>query len=125
MGKHGNTIGNVPMTSQEITDRFRQGDNYKEHYLKYQEYRRLHIHRLNGVFIRVNRRPRPDGICELCGRPTKRLVYHHWDDNNLDMGIWLCHPMCHLFVEVVDGCLVDIDKYLSLKADIMLGYNAE
>lgn len=49
----------------------------------------------NGV-VRARKRQRPDGICELCIRPTPRLEYHHWDDNNMLRGMWVCRS-CHVF----------------------------
>jgi len=42
-----------------------------------------------------------DGMCEVCGKfPAKH--YHHWDDNNLMKGVWVCVP-CHKGIEWVDG----------------------
>lgn len=58
-----------------------------------------------------NKRTKPT-MCELCGRITKSLVYHHWDDNNPSMGLWLC-PHCHIFAELFEKGFAS--RYLELK----------
>ncbi len=62
----------------------------------------------------LDKRPRPE-LCELCSRkPTK--AYHHWDDDDPSIGLWLCYR-CHITVEVMDD-FPDIDLhsfYLDLK----------
>jgi len=82
-------------------------------------YKRQHCHVLNGTIIKVNRRPRL-GVCELCGRLCGKLGemldYHHWDDSDLDTGIWLCR-ICHHFAERVDHDY--LDRYLILKDNII------
>lgn len=50
----------------------------------------------------LSKRPRPDDICELCGKKTEKLAYHHWDDTNLSKGIWVCF-LCHMLCENVDN----------------------
>ena len=53
--------------------------------------------------------------CELCGRTIKKPHYHHWDDNNLSKGIWIC-PRCHRMVEACEhGDFAYLQKYLQLK----------
>ena len=55
--------------------------------------------RLSGT-----KRPYPYGIygiCELCNKPKQRLDYHHYDDNDLSKGVWLC-SFCHRFAEAAD-----------------------
>lgn len=55
--------------------------------------------------------------CELCSNGG-RLVYHHWDDNYMDIGMWLCLP-CHFVAELIDRKGIDIiEKYIYLKKDI-------
>ncbi len=47
----------------------------------------------------LSKRPRPDR-CELCGdRPAKS--YHHWDEDDPSVGLWLCFR-CHMAAEVMD-----------------------
>lgn len=66
----------------------------------------------------LNKRAKPE-LCELCNNGG-RLVYHHWDDNYMDMGIWLCLP-CHFVSELIDKKGTDIiEKYMYLKKDIEL-----
>jgi hypothetical protein len=62
----------------------------------------------------VNKRPWTQ-ICEVCGSELGLRAYHHWDDNKLENGMWLCR-YCHIFAENVDRGLVN--KYLELKAKI-------
>lgn len=58
--------------------------------------------------------------CELCGKThtnkgnRARLVYHHWDDANLNKGIWVCIG-CHGFVEKLDNEFPLVDKYFYMK----------
>lgn len=68
------------------------------------EWRRLHILTTAGGVSHsgLNKRPRPDDICELCGREVKRLSYHHWDDTNLSKGLWVCY-LCHMLCENLDN----------------------
>ena len=58
------------------------------------------------------------GHCEICGRDIggdKKMAYHHWDDELLAMGMWLCY-LCHKTAEgVEDG---KVEKYMILKAKI-------
>ena len=72
---------------------------------------------VNGVEVvyEVNKRPRPE-TCELCTVEApwdkKRLYWHHWDDSNLDLGMWLC-MRCHLFAGRVESGMYT--KYQDLK----------
>jgi len=74
----------------------------KKIYNKTHSLQRLHTvlgTRINGksVTIRnIKKRPIPN-LCELCQK-RKPKAYHHWDDNNPDIGMWLCNG-CHFKVE--------------------------
>lgn len=48
----------------------------------------------------LDKRPHP-GHCEICGRTDQMLYYHHWDDSNLNLGIWVCFKH-HRLAELVD-----------------------
>ena len=82
---------------------------------KAKAYSRKYILTINGERIKVNKRTRPNDICELCNKEFSRLDYHHWDDNNPKYGLWLCHR-CHLLAGDVDKELHT--KYLILKVNI-------
>lgn len=89
-------------------------------------YSRKHNLGTNGkVYHGLNKRPYPEnGRCELCdGKNSikkKILVYHHWDDNNMNLGVWVCF-FCHGIVESIDN-IDDIEfiikKYITLKEKI-------
>jgi len=69
---------------------------------------------VNGVRRKyeVNgRRPKPSK-CEKCGKERKKIGWHHWDDNHLEIGLWLCWP-CHIFAERIDE---ELKGYLELKS---------
>ena len=53
------------------------------------------------ISLRGLRRESPkDGLCELCHtRPYH--PYHHWDDLNINKGLYLC-GICHQIAEGVD-----------------------
>lgn len=54
------------------------------------------------VLTGLNKRPYP-GVCEMCGFPKEKgLHYHHWDEDNPSIGLWLC-PRCHRLVEILDN----------------------
>ena len=57
---------------------------------------------VNGkkVLVHVKKRQWP-GHCELCEREDRKLFYHHWDDSNMSLGLWLC-LRCHMFAENAD-----------------------
>ena len=94
-----------------------------ESYKKWSSYRSLRrkkenstkVHTtINGVRARYlveGRRLKPEK-CEKCGKKRKRMGWHHWDDNDLRKGMWLCWP-CHIFAERVD--YGEAKKYLELK----------
>jgi len=68
---------------------------------------------INGKskWFHVRKRPYPDS-CELCGKKKKRYDWHHWDDEHLELGLWLCIS-CHKFAEGVEQDL--LERYLNLK----------
>lgn len=68
-----------------------------------------------------NKRPRPD-VCELCGAAGK-LDYHHWNEEDLSKGLWLCWK-CHGLAEGTDAG-ASSDKYLELRQQIEVGLNEE
>ena len=74
---------------------------------------------LNGKMVTLStpyKRDRPtEGKCELC-EVGECSMYHHWDPNDPNKGVWVC-GRCHQFVEKVDDHGVDlVNKYLELKA---------
>ena len=76
-------------------------------------YRREHVisHRFPGgkTLHGINKSPRPsDDKCLLCEREGI-LVYHHWDDNETEKGLWCCN-----------GCHMSIHKLLRMKNPQML-----
>ena len=63
------------------------------------------------------------GFCELCNKKQEyKLNYHHWDDNNLSKGVWVC-VRCHTVCEGIDKNLVN--KYLILKNNVNKEYENE
>lgn len=72
---------------------------------------------VNGkqVFLSApHKRPKPEK-CELCEGTTKKMGYHHWDDEHPSHGMWLCYH-CHMTVERwAKGDEQIIAKYLILK----------
>lgn len=54
------------------------------------------------VLTHLNKRPYP-GACEVCGLPKEKgLHYHHWDEDNPSIGLWLCFR-CHRLTEILDS----------------------
>jgi len=67
--------------------------------------------------IRVDKRDYPIGdICEICNKPTKRLWYHHWDDEFPAAGLWLCIN-CHGKAEAVESGFLEVYSQLKEKVE--------
>lgn len=80
--------------------------------------RKMRLRSSNGktFFGELNKREYPtDDSCEIC-HEKKRLAYHHWDDNDLSKGMWIC-VLCHTAVHWMDRH--SVDEYYSLKKRIM------
>lgn len=57
---------------------------------------------LGGKWRGLHKRPYT-GHCELCGETIdSRLHYHHWDDEEPSLGLWLC-AQCHRYAEGFDN----------------------
>lgn len=71
--------------------------------MRQKEYMRIHVLGTTGKYYTgLNKRPYPQYIrCELCGNISKKLDYHHWDDNNPNLGIWVCYK-CHSVCEAIE-----------------------
>lgn len=67
-----------------------------------------------GRFYGLHKRLKPN-CCELCGNNRVKLDYHHWDDNNMSKGIWVCGRgnKCHELAEAID--LIDNGSLLPSK----------
>jgi len=106
----------------------------RELYNKYcRKYRKAHMYRdylerwrADKIRIRIGgrwvwmsiseRRTRPEK-CELCSRPTKRLVYHHWDNDNPAKGLWIC-SRCHWVAEAIEAVSKQdklVNSYIAMK----------
>lgn len=73
------------------------------------------------IFLKGLKRLYPNNKrCELCKLlPKKFLNYHHWDDNDIRKGIWICW-YCHGMIELLDrrgkkNIIKFIEKYLEFK----------
>lgn len=77
-------------------------------------YNRQHTFMVGGRRIVINKRPRPD-TCEVCGKAVNKLDYHHWDNNNPHLGLWLCW-WCHRMAEGLDKGLHT--TYFQRKAEV-------
>jgi hypothetical protein len=102
-------------------------EQVKENKRKYREKVRPIIRQTelgtHGETIRgLNKRPYTS-YCEICSKQVQNnMAYHHWDDLNLNLGIWVCIK-CHYIVEAFE--LVKsgkfsavIEKYEQLKAEL-------
>lgn len=73
--------------------------------------------RYNGLY----KRPFPlDGKCEICGKKFITYNYHHWNNSNPSLGIWVCEA-CDYFIEGIDE--IDrnpwkVDMYRRLKKEV-------
>ena len=92
------------------------------------EYRRIKTLTTKSGKKRYNLRKRKySDCCELCGRThtnkgvVARIVYHHWDDGNLNKGIWVCTG-CHFLVEKLDNEFSLVSKYFSMKRTLIRSF---
>lgn len=81
------------------------------------EWVRQNLLTVNGKAIRVHKRPRPYNTCEICKRKVGRLSYHHWDNEHLEQGLWVCY-LCHHGSEFIDKGLGKV--YLTKKEAITM-----
>lgn len=105
-----------------------------ENYKKWREKHRKRHRKLKRKWQRANqtettgrtlygkKRKRPKGgTCELCNKECdkegKRLYYHHWDDNNMLKGIWVCYK-CHTLIENEEEFKALLLKWHLLEAEI-------
>jgi len=93
-------------------DRARRVEHPEDYRAYNKEYARKNTMRVNGAYVRAHKRPYPpDECCELC-RKQRQLVYHHWDDELPELGMWICRG-CHFKAEDAErGWPI---KYLALK----------
>lgn len=69
----------------------------------------------------LHKRPFPiDGNCEICGKELEEYGYHHFDDNNLDLGFWLCFSCDYLAegLDEIDRNFGKVDVYHRLKKKV-------
>ena len=94
----------------------------KQHYKDYARKNRIGTVDANGnkkvIFGRKREYPF-DEKCEVCKVYGKRLVYHHWDDSEPILGMWVC-TRCHNVAEYLDSGM-DINSYIILKTNITNG----
>lgn len=70
----------------------------------------------SGKILYGAKRPYPNPQrCELCAKENETLEYHHYDDDDLLKGLWLCRH-CHRFAEDVDKGLPA--RYIALKSAV-------
>jgi len=71
------------------------------------------------IVLKIIKRPHTL-TCELCNKEVKKTVYHHWDDEHPEFGIWVC-GWCHQTVEIIEKIPDIKEKYNQLKQNIMEG----
>jgi len=85
----------------------------------------------DGKFIRysgLNKRKYPENKkCELCNEKINGLVYHHWDDENPNKGMWICNK-CHWVITYLEMTSMNfiknvLEKYMNMKKKINLEFD--
>lgn len=71
-----------------------RGTKYRENINYHRETR---LSTVNGVVYHLHKR-KYTNACELCGKGNRRLLYHHWDEKDLNKGMWICLH-CHYKAE--------------------------
>lgn len=69
----------------------------------------------------LHKRPYPlNGRCEICIAPLTKYDYHHWDDNNPSLGIWVCASCDYLAegLDEMDRSPWKVEVYRRLKEEI-------
>lgn len=72
-------------------------------------------------YIGLSKRPYPlNGKCEICNIELDQYDYHHWDDNNLSLGIWVCKSCDYLAegIDEIDKNPWKVDIYRRLKEEV-------
>lgn len=83
--------------------------------------RKYRVRSKSGGFGGRKRRRPKEGRCELCGRDCdaekKLLSYHHWDDENLMKGIWVCYKY-HGLIEIGEQAYELLARWYKMKEEI-------
>lgn len=105
-----------PEVKKRIAEYLKNPEVKKRLKIQQKEYRRQNFLNVKGKSVKVNKRPRPDDVCEVCNKEVEKLDYHHWDDDHPEQGIWVCLS-CHRVVEGTDKGISF--KYIRLKEAIV------
>lgn len=82
------------------------------------------LHTPGGRYYGILKRKYPiDEACEICGKKGRKLIYHHWNDDLPELGIWTCLFPYHGMAHGIEDSL--IETYLTLKAKINSEYYAK
>ncbi len=97
--------------------RAKDPEKYRAYWNDYARKHVLYSKRGNCITVAVKRLYPEDGCCEIC-RKQRQLVYHHWDDEKPELGMWICRG-CHFKAEDIErGWFI---LYLALKEEINKG----
>lgn len=80
-----------------------------------------HLMTTEKHYAGLHKRPFPlDAMCEICGKKLKQYCYHHWDDNNLSLGVWVCGACDYLSegIDEIDKNPQKVDIYRRLKKEV-------
>ncbi|KKM73765.1 hypothetical protein LCGC14_1407150 [marine sediment metagenome] len=72
----------------------------------------------SGRLTGLDKRTYPsNAACELCHHVGRQLGYHHWNDENPNLGLWLC-TRCHNVAEAADDDTSILSRYYQLKEEV-------
>lgn len=116
------SVQNMPMDAIKGIDNVCK----KCDYIKMKQYNRKHLID-SDVRIYGTKRDYPlDNCCEVCKRTGRKLAYHHWQNSNLQLGVWICLT-CHKLAHGVDEGY--LNNYLQIREKILgcthIGVNQE
>lgn len=111
-----------PEKWREIRRKYTQTHRDKVNRWEREYRRRFYIgcgSRYKGHRIRaVGKRPYPnDRACEVCKIIGKRLVYHHWLDDDYSVGLWVCWR-CHFIYEWDEKGIIDMCRRKKSELDM-------
>ena len=108
--------------TKELYDKYgreyRRAHGYDDYLRKWRALKMMQVQNGKKVWIPIPyRRSKPEK-CEVCSKVTRRLLYHHWNNNDLSKGLWVC-DQCHRIAEGVEAVSRHVDtmkSYLDMKS---------
>lgn len=90
-------------------------NQYHKVYRSDPEQARRHACRQSAATLVKTGRLIQPSCCEVCGRPTTELHFHHWSYNDPGRGTWCCSSPCHPALDAKRRAVTEAEQALLAK----------